>query len=205
MFHRHKAQQLYACPVDGGAIVLDLEAEKYYALQRPPTSQNTDTTYFISRGYIVQRDLIDVEKIQGLEDLTPQLPSVGPRHIYAFALSVVAVSITNRIGGMKAVIRHIARQKHRHEALLLPASSPALSRLLHAFLRLRPWVYSARDHCLFDSLVLATYLIRLHHDARVIVGVRTHPFGAHAWIQSGDCVIGDLPEQVKLFSPILVL
>lgn len=190
--------------MDGGAIVLDFQAEKYYAFQRAEASPD-DTHFFTSRGFIVQRDQIDMDNIQALDDHAPTVTFISAQQIYAFALSVVTVSVTTRIGGMRSALRLLARQKKRYAAQLLPASSPAILGPLHVFLRLRPWVYSARNHCLFDSLVLAHYLIRLRHDARVVVGVRAQPFGAHAWIQSGDRVIGDLPERVKLYTPIFVL
>jgi Transglutaminase-like superfamily len=63
----------------------------------------------------------------------------------------------------------------------------------------------ATDQCL-PRAIAAWRLCRRHgQQAALVLGVRLDPFAAHSWVQCGDAVIvGDL-EQVRLYTPILVL
>ncbi|MDT8760539.1 lasso peptide biosynthesis B2 protein [Sphingomonas psychrotolerans] len=63
----------------------------------------------------------------------------------------------------------------------------------------------AADQCL-PRAIAAAELCRRHGQAvALIFGVRLNPFAAHSWVQAGDAVVvGDL-EQVRLYTPILVV
>jgi len=74
-----------------------------------------------------------------------------------------------------------------------------------AYERLRPFVFTARDRCLYDSLALLGFLAKERHFPRWVVGVKTSPFGAHSWLQSGGTVVNDHHEYVRRFRPILVV
>lgn len=73
-----------------------------------------------------------------------------------------------------------------------------------AYMRVRPFAFSAHDRCLHDSLTLTLFLCAHRLLAQWVIGVRTHPFAAHSWVQSGDVVLNDLHENVRRFRPILV-
>ena len=73
------------------------------------------------------------------------------------------------------------------------------------YMRLRPFVFSARDRCLHDSLSLIRFLGARALFPQWVVGVRTRPFAAHSWVQSGSLVLNDLHEHVRAFHPILVV
>lgn len=63
----------------------------------------------------------------------------------------------------------------------------------------------AADQCLPRAIAAGRLCRRHGQEAALIFGVRLHPFAAHSWIQSGDAVVvGDL-EQVRLYTPILVV
>ena len=76
--------------------------------------------------------------------------------------------------------------------------------LTHAFCRIRPWIYTAHNRCLVDSLILAEFLHRYGYPARLVIAIEPMPFSAHAWVQLGECVIDDTVEAVRRFAPILV-
>lgn len=77
--------------------------------------------------------------------------------------------------------------------------------LLDSFLRMRTLTYTAHEHCLFNALILAEFLIRHGVGATFVIGVRTKPFGAHAWVQIADSVIDDRLEAIQNFTPILTV
>ena len=73
------------------------------------------------------------------------------------------------------------------------------------YTRLRPFALTTYDRCLNDSLALIHFLATQGHFPRWVIGVRVQPFGAHSWVQSGDVVLNDLPENVRHYRPILVV
>jgi hypothetical protein len=49
-------------------------------------------------------------------------------------------------------------------------------------------------------------VLRAHGvSAALVIGVRSDPFSAHAWVQHHDVVLNDCLEQTNNYSPILVL
>lgn len=63
---------------------------------------------------------------------------------------------------------------------------------------------SSTDRCLPDAIAIATHLRRRGVDAKLVFGVRL-PFAAHAWVQVDDVVVGDRPDRISAFTPILVV
>jgi hypothetical protein len=77
--------------------------------------------------------------------------------------------------------------------------------LVALFYEARPFLFSARNACLFDSLALLLYLRRLGVCPQWVFGVRTGPFAAHCWLQSGLIVLNDTVENVCSYSPIMAV
>jgi len=126
------------------------------------------------------------------------------RSALAIAHCIATVGFALRRGGLKTLLLHL----HQTRAALstrgtLDAS--CLAARLTEFSRLRVWFYTARDRCLFDSLVLASYLLRERIDARLILGVGLRPFSAHAWTQVSRVVLDDSVEHVREYAPILIV
>ena len=74
-----------------------------------------------------------------------------------------------------------------------------------AFNRLQPIIFTAADACLYHSLATAEFLAAQNLFPDWVFGVRTDPFGAHCWLQRDDVVVNDTPENVGVYTPILVL
>lgn len=63
----------------------------------------------------------------------------------------------------------------------------------------------AADQCLPRAIAAARICRRRGQQVALILGVRLNPFAAHSWVQSGGAVVvGDF-EQVRLYTPILVV
>ena len=205
MLRRNRKPDLYACPTEDGAIVLDLNAERYYTLANCDAFGSTDTRFFDSHGIRIACSAIDLEALSSVES-TPSSPVTTVICLFALLRATLYVALVQKMGGAKAVIHHLKHLKRAREPGSLPAAPRfTLPSLTHAFRRLRPFLYTARDNCLFDAMVLATYLLALGIDAVFVVAVRTQPFQAHAWTQSGNYLVDDYPEKVQLFTPILVV
>ncbi|UUL82519.1 lasso peptide biosynthesis B2 protein [Sphingomonas qomolangmaensis] len=66
-------------------------------------------------------------------------------------------------------------------------------------------VLRAADQCLPRAIAARRLCRKRRQDVALIFGVRLHPFAAHSWVQAGHAVVvGDL-EQVRLYTPILVV
>lgn len=63
----------------------------------------------------------------------------------------------------------------------------------------------ADDQCLPRAIAARRLCQRLGQQAALIFGVRLEPFAAHSWVQCGDAVIVGELENVRLYTPILVL
>ena len=59
--------------------------------------------------------------------------------------------------------------------------------------------------CLLRSYLLLRQLWREGLDAAWVFGVRTYPFAAHCWLQSGEVVLDDHWERVSAYQPILAV
>jgi hypothetical protein len=69
---------------------------------------------------------------------------------------------------------------------------------------MRCFVYTAREHCLYDSLVLVEFLSYFNQFPELVIGVTTGPFKAHCWVQYAGLVFNDDYDRVRDFTPILV-
>lgn len=83
-------------------------------------------------------------------------------------------------------------------------SAEPLARTYAAFDAVLPWV-PFEGQCLQRAYMLSRHLRRQGHAADWILGVRTWPFLAHAWVQAGSVVVGDSLERIRGFTPILVV
>ena len=80
-------------------------------------------------------------------------------------------------------------------------ATPDLVRRVMAFRSWLPWA-PFPGVCLFRSRMLLAFLRHGGLDATWVFGVRTWPFEAHCWLQSGDLVLDDTVDNVLNYTPI---
>lgn len=139
-------------------------------------------------------------------DVRPAVPysAVGARRALRFVAAAAWSSAALRLRSL----HHIANRVAVRSARTRTAQADQGARLdgaVAAFDAMRPLVFTARDRCLNDSLSLVTFLASEGIASRWVIGVRSQPFGAHAWVQFGVLVLNDLHENVRRFQPILVV
>lgn len=78
------------------------------------------------------------------------------------------------------------------------------ARQIRAF-QLARLLRTGADRCLPRSIALALCLARHRCRAHVVLGVKLAPFAAHCWAQSHDEVLNDELEEVRRYTPIIVL
>jgi hypothetical protein len=77
--------------------------------------------------------------------------------------------------------------------------------LVAIFRRLRSFTFSGHRRCLFHALTLIKFLSRYDVYPEFVMGVKIEPWAAHSWVQCGEYVLDGTPEQVRFFTPILVV
>lgn len=138
-------------------------------------------------------------------------PQIGVLDTLRFVRAAVAASCALRFGRFDGVIDRAAHRR-RQQALrstgreaLEPFDRAQAHRLVAVFASLRPFFYSARDACLFESLALGKFLASYHIHPRWVFGVQARPFAAHCWLQHDGIVLNDTVEYVSRYTPIMVV
>jgi hypothetical protein len=126
----------------------------------------------------------------------------------SLALRFVAAFLTARklLHGKSIgrAIEHVkARAAERTQSYGIEPGTMEPEVLAHFFV-LRPFVYTATNQCLLDSLVLYEFLHRASVHASLLIGVKTRPFQGHCWIQHRSVILNDTTEHAGSFSPIFV-
>jgi hypothetical protein len=118
---------------------------------------------------------------------------------------VFAAAWTLRRCSFEQLIRRVAVRKlvARRDAAAFDFER---ARTLIAILRrLRPYLYTSRNACLFDSFALLELLARQRMYPDWVFAVQASPFGAHCWLQHEGIVVNDTCEHVAPLTPIMVV
>lgn len=131
---------------------------------------------------------------------------ISAQRLGRFLQSAAAAALWMRFRSLHSVATAVSSRRKR---LQNPASDAgaldAMWSSTAAYEKLRPFVYTSQDKCLHDSLALVGFLASEGAFPRWVIGVKTRPFGAHSWVQSGGTVLNDQHENVRRFRPILVV
>lgn len=127
---------------------------------------------------------------------------VTPCHVIRLVAAILSVALLLRIGKLKFIVSLLQRTSEGAREAADPGALRT-HRALASFFALRPWLYTARENCLFDSLVLRLFLAKSGVSSVFVIGASTRPFRAHAWVQILDCVVNDCAERVLEFTPML--
>ena len=122
----------------------------------------------------------------------------------SLVLSIVYVWLNLKLDRLENIILHIESLRRRANAR---AQAPKAGRLEIVVWRFRCtslWLYSRKDACLFDSLVLTRYLYWHGIAPLLVFGVSTKPFSAHAWVQVSNVMLVDSAETALRTTPIFV-
>lgn len=144
----------------------------------------------------------------------PQLPFLNDRRsetaprpsiieLVAASVELARAPLALRMLGLNGAISEVSRRKAR----LGPAPVDMTARLdsvTGTFTRLRGLI-SAHDRCLPRSIAIARRLTALGVAPTLTLGVKLQPFGAHCWVRCGDRLISDRWDDVRHFTPILVI
>jgi hypothetical protein len=229
------ANHVRACCVDGQVILLDLQRGKYVGVGGPlvsalpqlidgwptavnATGQDADASALTEwvENFRSQRMLIEARgpapKRPPLDEPVHSMNAEDDEPSSGFqwrqllrlwhAAAITAISLKRR--SLEDIASAVAAARTRKTGQATPDAA-ALRRAVAAYIGVRPFAFTAHDRCLHDSLTLTRFLAMQGLSASWVIGVRTRPFGAHSWVQSGGVVLNDQHENVRRYRPILVV
>ena len=208
--------RLHFCESASGFIFLDLKKDRYFRLPArledhfrnlvdDPLSAGSAAPPLIEAGVlrpaIFRQSLSRPRLIAG----TSGLDALGSGGQDGFEVgralaSDICVSLQLRLGLLAALIASYENSKVGR-TLTTSIKDDAPVRVVCAYESAKLFRASA-NHCLSRSLAMARRLAGLRCDALLVIGVRAQPFAAHAWVQSGDIVLNETPDEVSRYTPI---
>ncbi|WP_275504084.1 lasso peptide biosynthesis B2 protein [Sphingomonas pollutisoli] len=212
--------QLHYCYSGGRAIFLDAADGRYFCLPAVGESAflaflngsaNDDQVDWLqSKNIVVEandRRYPNSHSEQSLPRPSEQL-QLGARPAVSDILEVTTARITAmallKCRGFGWASRSIIAAKARREAGDEGADSQIVAEIASAF-QSTDLLMGKTNRCLPRSLAFLRVCIARGHYPSLVIGIRTNPFTAHAWVQMGGKVLNDSVDHVRVFTPIMVL
>lgn len=198
--------ELARCEIDGNLVFLDLTGDRYFRLGPDANRKLLDELERSGRPRSRQPDWIacpgDWKPAKWQSDAIEE----GRLRISEIARAVWTQRRFERRLASQALCTLLLELRSLREARCddSPTESPQAAAIIRAFEQAR-LLRSAADRCLPRSLALCLCLAARHLPANLVFGVKLAPFGAHCWVQAGDCVLNDTVEEVRRYSPILIV
>ncbi|ASR42755.1 hypothetical protein BEN78_04490 [Xanthomonas citri pv. mangiferaeindicae] len=212
------------CLIDGRAIFLDIESDRYFRLGPALESaflRHTGGKPVDAAGLeaLVERRILTTattaEQRAEAQCPTPsrsmlELPAKARTHGFWTLLEVAAIVVRTRrhlrTQALKTIIDALERSRIQH-AVRAPLPQHEEARLLNAagtFVSARLQV-PIETCCLLDSLAMTRFLTKRGFATNIIFGVIDDPFSAHCWVQAGDLVLNDTVGNAMSYTPIRVI
>lgn len=203
------------CIIEDQAVFLDLEADRYFRLNKGTTTAflealTGEIKVDRTSPLILEAILVPASDAPAIDALSLGMPVTSLaikedgqiRLRWRLAALVVAVAVR-----LKLRINPNALMREGVKINWLPDvgasdGDESLTMRIRAFY----WAASALPvslNCVCRSHGLKRLLSR--DDIHLVIGVRLEPFLAHCWLQQGSRVIGDDVDEVRAFTPITVI
>lgn len=186
-------------PVQGG----DLNAGDAASFAEALVRRGLLTTETIRRA---ERPSVDVQYDRELEwrrDSTAR--NVRCSELFRFILACGIAGFSIRAFSLERIINSVTSKRARLGADPDGVDINRVSELVRVFSRLRPFVFSSRGRCLFESVALLEFLRMYGVCPLWVIGVRTRPFGAHSWLVYKGLLLNGKVEQTRCFEPLIVV
>lgn len=129
-------------------------------------------------------------------------PVMGLMHLVNFFCACLAAFLKVRFQTTARVVRSVRRRKNRCSSNY---EAKKARDLVEIFKTLRPLFFTAKDHCLFDSLALIEFMARYEIYPTWVFGVQMGPFQAHCWVQDENFIYNEDMDKAHFFTPIMAV
>lgn len=137
-------------------------------------------------------------------DFLESQPTIAFDHVVNFLRASLRARTALRWLHIASVVAQVNARKAR-QCSAQGVDFAAARRHVSAFVYLRPLLFTTKNACLADSLAMVHFLARYGLFPTWVFGVQTGPFAAHSWVQEGDVVFNDTPDNVRRYTPILTI
>lgn len=212
----HLRPGLHFCEADSSYIFLDLDADRYFRL--PPTIEdhfrnlvNDPLSACTAAPPLLEAGLLCASPFrQNLSRprllpatstaITANLTGLNSLEVARALSSEIWISQRLRHGGLSALTASYLRAKVGR-MLTTPVDHDGPSRIVRAY-EVAKLFRTPANRCLSRSLAMARRLTSCRCNVLLVIGVRARPFTAHCWVQSGDTILNDTPDEVSRYTPI---
>jgi hypothetical protein len=234
MQHYFLAKHAFVCALGQDVIVLDLRNDKYVSFEREfwdpiartiggwPSDESAgsaadDEPDETALAQLLESGLLTGDAGEGkdaspamlapptismMEDFRAQRPAIRLSHVCVFLGAILTALVRLRFQSLERIVGGIRRNRQRRDQ---EADFPRTRDLTEIFRRLRPMLFTSRNHCLFESLALLHFLSHYRIHPTWVFGVQTTPFIAHCWLQQGSCACNDTLDHVHRYTPIMLV
>lgn len=207
--HAQLATGIHAARAGRDLVLLDLAADDYLCL---PECGPLDIVGATVRGpmetllRLAAEELLHSGPAPASErPVPPPLPTesltlpeaVRPTLRDAAVFARIWVDVARRRPTLGELGRRVKSRQGRRDDLEAIARRVAV---FNSLLPLAPWTGA----CLLQAELLLRFLNAAGLDADWVFGVRTWPFLAHCWLQTGNTCISQVPETLTIYRPIMV-
>jgi hypothetical protein len=223
MFYKLR-HDLHHCFAGHSVIFLDLIENRYFALSpvcgdafrrlvdlqgEAASDSHYALSQLIDRGYLVESSSNGSKFTQ--TEISPATSDFEngklPRlHFPTFLLALYWEAIVSRRlrrYALSAVIKHAP--KIRGQYVRSSEEAKAKTQQIATSFAYTALILGRTNRCLVRSLAMYSLCRSLGISIQLVIGVRSDPFAAHAWVQDDGLVLNDGIEQVGYYSPIMVL
>jgi hypothetical protein len=209
---------VYVRRTEDGAIFLDLEKDKYFAigarevacLDAGGTDAESVASELQGAGLLVQENgkpAIAVELPVPTSRLQITLGMEARRlvrwlDVLRFTAALVKATYKLKCRSLSYAARSVSKRKAKAIQRGHRWDEHRARRAAEIYVFLRAFAFTATDKCLFDSLVLVEFLATYGQFADWVIGVHTGPFEAHSWVQKDAFVLNGPAEYVRTYAPI---
>lgn len=149
---------------------------------------------------------VETPSIALLEDsLEGTAPNVRLHHVSAFFWASTKAATRLRWQSIERTVQAVKRRKDEHVHERHTLNVELARELVGVFYALRPFLFTSRGACLFDSLALVEFMTIYNIFPTWVFGVQAIPFAAHCWIQDGAIVFNDSVDHVRNYTAIMAV
>jgi hypothetical protein len=128
------------------------------------------------------------------------IPKARGHHVLNVIWGLGAAFYLLNIRGLPGATRHLSGLRVKSRSIKRTADASELVEIYH---RVRPFFYSAKDKCLFNSLSMILFLSRYGIVPYWCFGVKLNPFEAHCWAEDEKYLYNDRYSRTWRFTPIM--
>lgn len=125
--------------------------------------------------------------------------------VWRFVAALLSAASRLRFCSLESVVEHVSARKQRKLHPDTRFDPQQAAQHIALFRRLRPFVFTANNRCVFHSVALLEFLSSYDCFPSWVIGVKSSPFAAHSWVEQDGFILDSTPEEICFYTPILTV